>query len=159
MPMKEGIKKESYTPYQMSDILERMISMNQTTTPIDYGTGEKFNPVEVHILSYIADNPGISASEIARDWNRTKGAVSQIVKKLSSRGMIRRCKKEGNDKTVCLYMTEEGQKLDLAHRAYDTRNYERFLKLMEKQFSKEVINEAFHVMNVWIELSKNWVPY
>lgn len=152
-------KQESYTPYQMSDIVERMISMNQTNTPIDYGTGEKFNPVEVHTLSYISDYPGISASEIARDWNRTKGAVSQIVKKLSSRGLISRCKREGNDKTICLYVTEKGEELDKAHRAYDTRNYERFLKLMEEQFSQETITDAFHVMEVWIELSKDWIPY
>lgn len=156
--MEKG-KKSKYTPYQMSDILERMISMNQTTTAIDYGTGEPYNSVEVHTLSYIADYPGISASEIARDWNRTKGAVSQIIKKLSSRGLIRRQKREGNDKTVCLYVTEEGEKLDAAHREYDTRNYKRFLKLMEEHFSKETIEESFHVMDVWIELSKDWIPY
>lgn len=157
--MEKGMKRERYTPYQMSDILERLISMNQTTTPIDYGTGEVYNSVEVHTLSYIADYPGISASEIARDWNRTKGAVSQIIKKLASRGLISRHKKEGNDKTVCLYVTEEGEKLDAAHRAYDTRNYERFLVLMEDHFSKEAIEEAFHVMDVWNDLSKEWHPY
>ena len=157
--MNKSIIKENYNPYQMSDILERMISMNQTTTPIDYGTGEKFNSVEVHTLSYIADYPGISASEIARDWNRTKGAVSQIIKKLSSRGLIERQKKEGNDKTVCLYVTKTGEELDKAHRAYDTRNYERFLKLMETYFTKETIAEAFQVMDTWIELSKDWNPY
>lgn len=151
-------KKDRYSLYQMSDILERMISMNQTTTPIDYGTGEQYNPVEVHTLSYIADYPGISPSEIARDWNRTKGAVSQIIKKLSSRGLIIRKKKEGNDKTVCLYVTEAGKKLDKAHREYDTRNYESFLKQMEAHFDREIIEEAFQVMDTWIELSKDWTP-
>lgn len=157
--MKQNGKKAMYTPYQMSDILERMISMNQATTPIDYGTGEKFNSVEVHTLSYIAEFPGISATEIAREWNRTKGAVSQIIKKLLSRGLIIREKKEGNDKTVCLYVTEEGKRLDAAHRAYDTRNYRRFLKLMKEHFNEETIEEAFRVMDIWIELSKDWTPY
>lgn len=157
--MEKKMKKERYTPYQMSDIMERMISMNQTTTPVDYGTGEPYNSAEVHILSYIADYPGISASEIARNWNRTKGAVSQIIKKLVSRGLISRQKKECNDKTVCLYVTEEGERLDAAHREYDTRNYQRFLKLMEEHFSKDAIEEAFSVMDVWIELSKDWIPY
>lgn len=151
-------KKERYTPYQMSDIMERLISMNQTTTPINYGTGEKYNPVEVHILSYIADYPGISASEIAREWNRTKAAVSQIVKKLETRGLIERRKQKGNDKTVCIYVTEAGRQLDQAHRAYDTRNYAGFLELMEEHFSQEMIEKAFQVMDAWIELSKDWIP-
>lgn len=151
-------RKNGYTLYQMADIVERMVSMNSTNVPIDYGTGEQYNAVEVHTLSYIADYPGISASEIARDWNRTKGAVSQIIKKLEKRGLIYREKKVGNDKTVCLYVTEAGAELDRFHREYDSRNYRGFLDLMKQHFSDERIEDAFEVMDGWIELSKNWIP-
>lgn len=147
-----------YTPYAMADIVERMIALNTVNTPVDYGTGEAYNAVEVHTLSYIADYPGISASEIAYNWNRSKGAVSQIIKKLNHRELIYRKKKTGNDKNICLFVTEKGAELDRVHREYDTRNYERFLKVLGNYFSKDEIYKMFQIMEVWAELSKDWVP-
>lgn len=143
-----------YNYYQMADIVERMVSMNATNTPIDYGNGEFYNSKEVHTLSYIVDHPGISASEIAHDWNRTKGAVSQIVKKLEEKGLIFRQKKHGNDKTVCLYVTEKGMELDRVHRAYDARHYKAYLEMLENHFTEEEIETAFAVMERWNELAR-----
>lgn len=155
----ENTGKYKYSYYQMADIVERMVSMNATNTPVDYGNGEDYNSKEVHTLSYIVDYPGISASEIAYNWNRTKGAVSQIVKKLEEKGLIVRKKKPGNDKTVCLYVTEQGMELDRLHRAYDTRNYKAFLKLIEEHYTKEEIEKTFEVMDLWVKLSRDWIPF
>ena len=54
----------------------------------DYGTGLMINMVEVHTLTMIADNPGITVNELSKMWNRTKGAVSQNVAKLEKKGLI-----------------------------------------------------------------------
>ncbi len=151
-------EKKRYTPFEMATIVERMSAFNTSKSPRDYGSGEYFNPVEVHMASYIADNPGISATTVARDWNRTKGAVSQIIKKLEEKGVICREKEQGNDKTICLYVTEKGARLDELHREYDTRNYERFLDVLENYFSEEDIQKTFAVLDAWIELSMNWEP-
>ncbi|WP_068504372.1 MarR family transcriptional regulator [Paenibacillus kribbensis] len=51
----------------------------------DYGTGDHINMVEVHTLTMIEENPGITAAKLALEWNRTKGAASQIVIKLEQR--------------------------------------------------------------------------
>lgn len=150
--------KRAYTPYEMSTIIERMSAMNSITEARDYGTDEKFHAVEVHILSYIAEHPGISTTEIARDWNRTKGAVSQIIKKLERKNLIYKSKEEGNKKRVCLYVTEEGKKLDMAHQEYDSRNYINFLKIVKEYYTDEQIQEAFQFMDLWISLSMNWEP-
>ena len=42
----------------------------------DYGNGDEIRMVEVHTLAMIEDNPGISVSELAKRWKRTKGTVS-----------------------------------------------------------------------------------
>ena len=144
--------------YEMADIMERMISMNSTNVPVDYGTGCKYNPVEVHTISYIADYPGITITQIAVEWNRTKGAVSQTVKKLEGMGLLYREKKTGNDKKICLYLTEKGKELDEMHRQYDIRNYAGFLEKMYPYCSAEEIQSAFRVMEIWIEQSKDWEP-
>ena len=151
-------RKPHHTFYEMSDIMERMIAQNSVNVPVDYGTGEKYNHVEVHVLSHVVDNPGISVTEVAQNWNRTKGAVSQIVKKLVQSGMIYKGKKEGNDKTLCLYATPKGQALDIKHREYDSRNYRNFIELMKKEVPEKDIYVMFQVMEVWTRLSMEWIP-
>ena len=141
----------------MSTIIGRMNAFNTMTAAKDYGTGECMHTVEVHILSWVASNPGISPVQVAIDWNRTKGAVSQIIKKLEEKGLLIRDREEGR-KSIRLYVTEKGARLDQAHRAYDTQNYVEFLKLMGKRFSSEEIQRSFEMMEEWIELSMTWEP-
>lgn len=153
------IETKKYTLYEMSDILERVAAVGVNNTATDYGTGEKYNPVEVHTLSHIADHPGISVSEIARDWAKTKGAVSQMIRKLESRDLIVKKKKAGNEKVICLYVTQKGAELDKMHRMYDTRNYEGFLELMGNRVTEEELMTTFKVLENWIELSLDWIPH
>ena len=150
---------KEYTLYEMSDIIERIAAVGVTNTATDYGTGEKYNPVEVHTLSHIAEHPGISVTELARDWAKTKGAVSQMIRKLETRGLIVKKKMIGNDKVTCLYVTEEGAELDKMHRTYDTRNYKRFLELLDGRVTHEELMTTFKVLENWIELSLDWIPY
>lgn len=57
---------------------------NYLTSPRDYGTGNVVTMVEVHTLTEIADHPGITVTQLAEFWNRTKSAVSQTVSKLEN---------------------------------------------------------------------------
>lgn len=43
---------------------------------------------EVHILTYIRDNPGLTSSDLVHDWDKSKSAISQILNLLSERGLI-----------------------------------------------------------------------
>ncbi len=91
--------------------------MNQ---PRDYdGSGEFVSMAEIHILTLIADNPGITVSRLALEWGTTKGAISQTIKKLEQKELIYREKKTGNAKTIHIYPTEKGDRLSTAHKSYD----------------------------------------
>ena len=59
--------------------------------------------VEVHTLTIIEENPGITVTEVTLEWNHTKGAVSQTITKLENRGLIVRNKAENNAKKY-IYM-------------------------------------------------------
>lgn len=157
--LKKRTATKDYTLFEMSDIIERIAAVGVTSVATDYGTGEKYNPVEVHTLSHIAEHPGISVSEIARDWGKTKGAVSQMIRKLSLQGLVCKKKMDGNDKVTCLYVTEKGAELDKLHKIYDTSNYERFLKVLGERVTQEELMTAFKVMENWIELSLDWIPH
>ena len=59
--------------------------------------------VEVHTLTIMEENPGIIVTEVALEWNHTKGDVSQTITKLENRGLIVRNKAENNAKKY-IYM-------------------------------------------------------
>ncbi|WP_260399874.1 helix-turn-helix domain-containing protein [Peribacillus simplex] len=61
--------------------------------------------VEVHTLTVIEENPGITVTEVALEWNRTKGPVSQIITKLEKRSLIIRKKRswECQERTFVCY--------------------------------------------------------
>ena len=139
-------------PYEMSTIIERMSALNTLTEARDFGTGEKYFTVEIHIMSYIANHPGITVTKLARDWNRTKGAISQIVKKLETKELIYRVRGKGAVKGVCLYVTEKGKRLDCAHREYDNKTYADFYTKFEEYYSAEKVQELFGMLEKWIEL-------
>ena len=79
------------------------------------------NMAEIHTLSLIADNPGISVSGVSKMWNRTLSAASQNINKLVKKNLVEKRKEKGNNKTIHLYVTDEGKKLSDMHKAYDKK--------------------------------------
>ena len=121
-------------------------------TAHDYGTGEIINMVEVHTLTVIEENPGITVTEVALEWNRTKGAVSQIIAKLEKRSLIIRKKEDGNAKNVHLYVTERGELLSKAHKAYDIKELTWANKILRNSFTTEEIDVFYKVMQQYTEV-------
>ena len=92
-----GHPMETYSAADMADILHRA-SMLYTASniPIDYGTGEKYTSVEVHMLKYIIDHPGKTVTDLSQEWDRSKAAISQMLKRMEEKGLIKsHIEKEG----------------------------------------------------------------
>ncbi|MFD6511283.1 MarR family winged helix-turn-helix transcriptional regulator [Bacillus sp. NPDC060175] len=121
-------------------------------TARDYGTGEIITMVEVHTLTVIEESPGITVTDVALGWNRTKGAVSQIITKLEKRSLVIRKKEAGNAKTVHLYVTDKGNLLSKAHKDYDIKELTGADKTLRKSFTTEEINVFYKVMQKYTEL-------
>ena len=64
---------------------------------------------ESQFIKLIGNNPGISAAECARIFNKTVSACSQLVKKLKKKGWITQERNEQNNRGYNLYLTEEGK--------------------------------------------------
>ncbi|MEG1720339.1 MAG: MarR family transcriptional regulator, partial [Pseudoflavonifractor sp.] len=103
-----------------NEIYEFVIKYNEYIYQArDYGNGDPMKMVEVHTLSMIEDHPGITVSELAKLWMRTKGTVSVNVSTLEQKGYIYRQKEGNNAKVVHLYLTPEGVELSTIHKSYD----------------------------------------
>lgn len=121
----------------------------------DYGMGQVVSMTEAHILTYIEENPGTTITNLAKYWNKTKGALSQTVSKLVDKGLVYRHKTENNAKTVLLFVTEEGLKLSKAHKLYDTIDIAKTLDDLLKECTIEEIESFYKVIGVYIKLLKN----
>lgn len=144
--------QKKFLPYEMVTIIEQMQAFCASNKSFDYGTGEQYHTREVHMLSYIADHPGISPGEIAKNWNQTRGATSQMLRKLTDRGLIRAEQDKRDRRSSFLYVTDKGKDLDQKHKKYDTETINVYLDQLHTIYSEDEIQLAYNVLNSWIEI-------
>lgn len=119
----------------------------------DYdGSGELVSMVEIHVLTIIADQPGITVSQLAKSWGTTKGAISQNLKKLEKKELIFRQKESGNAKTVHIYPTEKGERLSTAHKTYDNADILQTQHELLKSCTVDEIDTFYKVVHEYIKL-------
>ena len=146
----KDVEKLKYSPYEIADILQRISQVTIKKVQIDYGTGELYSSTEVHLISHIADKPGITVTEIARNLERTKGAISQMLKKLEDRELIYRQRDPKDNKREAVFLTERGLELDQAHRAFDNYHTKQMLEEILLEFGIQDVDNAFTVLERWI---------
>lgn len=147
-------QNRKYTIYEASDILHQAGSLHLSSVHLDYGTGETFSSTEVHTLSYIVNNPDISVTKLAHDFGKTKGAISQMVKKLVDKGLLRREGNPSSDRTALLYATDAGLVLHAAHKQYDTASFGRTYKALCEMYSADEVNAAWEILETWLKIRR-----
>ena len=120
--------------------------------PRDYGTGLVISMVEVHTLTMIQDEPGITVSRLAEKWARTKGAVSQNIAKLEDKKLIYREKDQNDNKIVHLYVTPEGERLSIAHKLFDNMDIMETKRLLLQECTSEEIDTFYKVLHCYLKL-------
>ena len=118
----------------------------------DYGNGDEIRMVEVHTLAMIEDNPGISVSELAKRWKRTKGTVSVNIGALEKRGYIRREKDPENARVARLYPTQKGRELSTMHKMYDNREIVETRKRLREGCTQEELDAFYKAVHLYLDL-------
>ena len=108
-----------------------------------YGKDIIFSHIEIHILSAIWENPGISAQELAAKYFRSKGAISQVVKRLEKEGLLTKEKNAANERVNHLFVTPMGQVACKNHALQEEKIFQRpefsSLSLEEVQKADEIL--------------------
>lgn len=86
--------------------------------PKSYGTDMQFHRLDIHLIETIGAFEGINVTELAAKHGITKSAVSQAVRKLEKRGLVRRYQRPDNRKEILFSLTETGKTAFHAHREY-----------------------------------------
>lgn len=105
----------------------------------DYGLGYPMTKKEIHTIQFIGDEPGINMTSLAIRQGVTKGAASQMVTKLSERGLVKKIRSQESESEVEITLTDEGQKAYDGHNRFHMETgrawCERFSHYTEEQFA------------------------
>lgn len=125
------------------EIVERFIRLTHKyrlleKIPVDYGTEKPLYHSERHMLDRIGDHPGMNMTEFARSMGVTKGAVSQVVKKLEEKGVARRYKGGDSDKEVFIELTDLGRDIYRKHQQVNEESIEPLYEELKKYSDDKV---------------------
>jgi DNA-binding MarR family transcriptional regulator len=117
--------------------------------PVQYGTKQNLYHSERHVLDNIGDNPGMNVTEFAGSMGVTKGAISQVLKKLEAKGVARRYKKSTNEKEVFVELTKNGKEIYKEHKKINEQTIIPLYQELQKYPDEKV---AFLIdMFKWID--------
>jgi DNA-binding MarR family transcriptional regulator len=102
--------------YQMLRLTKACYELDKKTR--NYGTDVPIFFSEIHIISAIAEHPGIHVSGLAELQGITKGSVSEIIQKLEKKALVKKEADEDNLSKLSLRLTEKGRKAHKGHMRY-----------------------------------------
>jgi DNA-binding MarR family transcriptional regulator len=107
--------------------------------PADFGTGDLLTMGEVHMIEAIGNRPGANVTAVAEGLGVTKGAVSQMVSRLSKKGYVTGTTLRGNGNEVSLDLTAKGKMAYQGHAKYHAAMYANVFK--------DITNEELSVLD------------
>ncbi len=108
---------------------------------------------EIHLIECIGKHPESNVTELAEILGNTKGAVSQMAKKLEKKGLICKEKRGKNQKEIFLTLTEHGRDAFLSHEKLHEGLYEDIAKAMDslKEEKFRELREIFDIIELHID--------
>lgn len=121
--------------HPMNPIIEKYMLLvekisNTTKAHKSFGTDVNIYRTEIHVIHLIGDRREIYISEISRLIGVTKGTVSQIVKRLESKELVRKFVDESNLTRQLVSLTEKGMTAYEAHVDYHHRKHEEMERFL-----------------------------
>jgi DNA-binding MarR family transcriptional regulator len=93
--------------------------------PRDFGVDELLHLSEIHTIQAIGSTPENNIRIIAGLLGVTPSAASQVITRLTRRGLVKKVRGLRNEKEVALELTEKGQVAFRNHEEVHARMYER----------------------------------
>ncbi|QSZ26566.1 MarR family transcriptional regulator [Aceticella autotrophica] len=114
--------------------------------PYSYGIGQKLHLSEVHTIDAIGKHDNINITKLAQYLNVTKGAVSQMVRKLVNKNLVIKSISPETENEVVLSLTELGKQVYEGH--------QRFHKNLNKKIASLLAQQPPGTIDILATLSK-----
>lgn len=99
---------------------------------------------ESQFIHQIGKNPGITVTELANVFHKTRSACSQLMRRMKEKGWLYQKRNIANNREYNLYLTEEGEKIYSYHKAFESSCYERTAQMLS-QFSEEELETYIRI--------------
>ncbi|MFZ0004526.1 MAG: MarR family transcriptional regulator [Methanoregula sp.] len=130
---------------QWDRIMHKMTAIEES--PFDFGTGDLLTRSEVHTLMAIGKKPGSNVTDLARFFDITKSAVSQMVNKLLQKNLVEKYHNKDNDKEICLRLSPRGRIAFLGHEQFHLKTHARI-----EQRLREMTDEEFRFLQEFFRI-------
>ena len=110
-------QEQDVSPRSVVEAFKRVVKKWQKLEkkPRKFGTGIDLHSSEINLIEMIGENEGLSVTDMARLLDITKGAVSQTLKKLESKGLVRKDEDPTNTSRILVELTPRGREAFKAH--------------------------------------------
>ena len=114
---------------------------SRTNSPHTFSCGVTLCTAETHMIELIGEQEGISSTMLCEILGVTKGAVSQILKKLKDKNLAE-CSAFRENGYIALRLTSEGQEIFEEHRKMHVSLMQELYQMVESfpQEQKEAIH-------------------
>ena len=96
--------------YRITNLIQQM-----RTRRISFNGTPALQTASIHFIEMVGKHEDANMTELAEKLDITKGAVSQMAKKLEEKGLIIRAHSGDNDKDTFFHLTREGWKVFNGH--------------------------------------------
>lgn len=104
---------------QLRRLARKKIDLEKT--PHEFGTGMLLQHAEMYLIEILGNDEGQHLTRIAERMQITKGAVSQTLKKIEKKGLVRKFPDPANASRTLLYLSPEGKKILRMHTQWHER--------------------------------------
>jgi DNA-binding MarR family transcriptional regulator len=106
---------------KMEVVIEKFMTMTEKISSSGkksrkFSTDVDIYRSEIHIIDLIGNYSNLHVSEIARKFGVTKGAISQTLKKLERKGLVKKHLDETNNTRLLVCLTDKGEKAYINHK-------------------------------------------
>jgi len=146
--------RQHYETMQHS-LLELVETINaQHQGGVEFGTGHRLYPAEIHTIAAIGDEPKITVTHLAKRLGVSKPTVSERIGKLMKKGLVVKGTKPDNAKAVTLLLTETGWIAHTHHEAHHDKMFDVFVSQYgeESGIMVQKLSDAFKEMQKLAEL-------
>ncbi len=126
-----------------------------TRTLVTNVDGVEYTSTEAHTLIFIQKNPGMSNIEIATALGKTKGAISQMTKKLSEKGLLEISNDPKHGRRKLINITEKGLVVCKKHAEVDISRLSETIDMLISKYDDKQVDFALHILSDIIEIQNS----
>ena len=138
------MKTKSDTIRNIGFRLQRILNLRSQLEekPILFDAEIEITPKEIHTIQAIGEHKSINVKELGDYFGVTKSAASQMIKKLTKKGFVKKINPPNNNKELQLILTKLGKRAFYAHEQFHAAHMNELIENLGNFSVKDIETTA-----------------